>query len=88
MRFFLSKKHKPFNGKVRALSEDTARRSSRKGYDAVIVAHSHIPDIETHDMNGATRTYLNTGDLVMSGSYGEYTTGGGFAIRTYGADVP
>ncbi|MGD0230380.1 MAG: UDP-2,3-diacylglucosamine diphosphatase [Syntrophorhabdales bacterium] len=83
LRRFLSRRHKLHNEKVRALFRQYGRRKLREGYDAVIVAHSHMADIARYDINGRRATYMNTGDLVASFSYGEYTTGEGFTIQTY-----
>ena len=78
----VSKKQKTYNEGVRARFRRYGRKKLREGYDAVITAHSHIADIESYDMDGRKKTYMNTGDIVASGTYGRYISGEGFMLRT------
>jgi UDP-2,3-diacylglucosamine hydrolase len=82
-RPILSKSHKRYSEKTRNLFRRHGRRKLSQGYDAVVMAHSHIPDIEEHSLDGRTGTYMNTGDLIGSWSYGIYQTDKGFSIETY-----
>lgn len=82
-KLFLSKKRKPYNRKILNRFRTYASRKLRDGYDAVILAHSHMPDILEYDYNGEKKTYINTGDLIASFSYGTYITGKGFTMHTY-----
>lgn len=82
-RPLLSKSHKPYNEKILNRFRRYGKKKLREGYDAVITAHSHMADIEEYDLNGSRKTYLNTGDLIESLTYGVYTTGKGFSINTY-----
>jgi len=84
MRIFLSKKKKPYSAKVMEAFRRYARSKQDEGYDAVVLAHSHIPDITSHVIDGREKVYLNTGDFIEHGSYGEYTTGYGFQLKRYG----
>ncbi len=79
----LSKKLKIYDEGVRARFRRYGKKKLGDGYDAVIIAHSHMADIESYDMDGKKRTYMNTGDLAASRTYGSYSTGEGFALRTY-----
>jgi UDP-2,3-diacylglucosamine hydrolase len=78
----LSKKHKPYDERVRARFRRYGKKKLREGYDAVIMAHSHMADIESYDLDGRKRTYMNTGDIVASGTYGRYISGEGFMLCT------
>jgi UDP-2,3-diacylglucosamine hydrolase len=78
----LSKKHKAYDEGVRARFRRYGKKKLREGYDAVVIAHSHIADIESYDMDGKKKTYMNTGDIVESGTYGSYISGEGFMLRT------
>ncbi len=81
----LSKKRKIYDERVRARFERYGKEKLREGYDAVVIAHSHIADIENYNMDGKKKTYMNTGDLVASHTYGSYITGVGFALHTFRA---
>jgi UDP-2,3-diacylglucosamine pyrophosphatase LpxH len=81
----LSKKRKIYDERVRARFERYGKEKLREGYDAVVIAHSHIADIENYDMDGKKKTYMNTGDLVASHTYGSYTTGVGFSLHAFRA---
>jgi len=80
---FLSKKRKVHDERIRARFKRYGKEKLREGYDAVVIAHSHMADIEHYDMDGKKRTYMNTGDLVASRTYGSYITGAGFVLRTF-----
>jgi UDP-2,3-diacylglucosamine pyrophosphatase LpxH len=79
----LSKKRKIYDERVRARFRAYGKKKLREGYDAVIMAHSHMADIESYDMDGRKKTYMNTGNLVTSRTYGSYITGEGFTLHTY-----
>jgi UDP-2,3-diacylglucosamine hydrolase len=82
-RPLLSKSHKPYNEKILDRFRRYGKKKLREGYDAVITAHSHMADLEEHDLNGLRKTYMNTGDLIESLTYGVYDTDKGFSISTY-----
>ncbi|MBP1730556.1 MAG: lpxH [Deltaproteobacteria bacterium] len=82
-RLFLSRRWARHSEKTRKVFREYAGRRLQEGYDAVILAHTHIPDIVEFSDGPARKTYLNTGDLIEYLSYGEYTSEDGFAIRTY-----
>ena len=84
MRIFLSKKNKPYSDKAKEAFRGYARLKQDEGYDAVVLAHSHIPDRTSFVGDGKEKVYLNTGDFIERGSYVEYTTQGGFQLRRYG----
>lgn len=87
-RPLLSKSHKSFNTKTFNRFRGYGKKKLAEGYDAVIMAHSHMADIQEHRLNGKTGTYLNTGDLITSSSYGVYTSEKGFAVvRPTGAEL-
>jgi len=82
-RRFLSRSHKPYNKAILERFRRYGRMKLQEGYDAVIVAHSHMADIEEYELNGRKRIYLNTGDLIESFSYGVYVSGKGFAVNRH-----
>jgi UDP-2,3-diacylglucosamine hydrolase len=82
-RPFLSKRHKTFNEKTLNRFRRYGQRKIGEGYDAVVVAHSHMADIEERNSKGRTVTYMNTGDLIGASSYGAYVTEKGFTLEKY-----
>ncbi len=82
-RIFLSKRRRIYSQKVRDAFRVYAKRKLDEGYDAVILAHTHIADLIEYEDGPTNKTYLNTGDLIANMTYGDYTTSGGFAVRTY-----
>ena len=82
-RSFLSKKHKPYDRVILERFRRYGRKKLREGYDAVVMAHSHMADVQEYEWNGRKQTYLNTGDMIASFSYGVYITGRGFTVETY-----
>jgi UDP-2,3-diacylglucosamine hydrolase len=83
-RPLLSKSRKHYNRKTRDRFRRYGKRKLGEGYDAVVIAHSHMADIEEHDFNGTTKIYMNTGDLMGSSTFGTYVSERGFAIETCG----
>lgn len=85
-RPLLSKSCKPYSQKTLNRFRRFGLKKLRDGYDAVIMAHSHIADIQEYDLHGRKGVYLNTGDLTKSLTYGEYTSEEGFSIKVYSKD--
>jgi UDP-2,3-diacylglucosamine hydrolase len=85
-RPLLSKSHKSFNTKTFNRFRSYGKKKLAEGYDAVIMAHSHMADIQEYQVNGKTLTYMNTGDLIESSSYGVYTSEKGFAVVRHRAE--
>jgi UDP-2,3-diacylglucosamine hydrolase len=83
VRFLLSNKKKRPNEKVMKRFRNYAKEKLDMGYEAVILAHSHMPDRCEFEYSGQKRVYLNTGDLVRQSSYVEYTSESGFNVRKY-----
>ena len=83
-RIFLSKRQRVYNQKVRDAFRVFAKQKLAEGYHAVILAHTHMPDLIEYDNGETIKIYINTGDLIENLSYGEYTTSSGFAIKIYG----
>lgn len=82
MRPVLSRREKGYSEEVRNVFRSYARTKFAEGYDVVILAHSHIPDIlETDDATGKQK-YFNTGDLVRYSSFVLYETSTGFSLKT------
>ena len=80
-RVFLSKKKKVYNQKVRDRFRGYARKIIDTGYDAVILAHSHMSDLVEYNSGEKKAIYLNTGDFVKQGTYVLYESGSGFTME-------
>jgi UDP-2,3-diacylglucosamine hydrolase len=80
---FLSKRKKPINGKIRAAFRQYARVKLDEGYDAVILAHTHMSDAVEYTFGVTRKYYLNTGDIIRDSTYVEYNTGTGFEMKKY-----
>lgn len=76
---FLSNKEKPYNEKTKNLFREYAAQKLDEGYDVVLLGHSHMPDRVELPRGG--KVYLNTGDIVRHGSYVEYESRSGFALK-------
>lgn len=79
---FLSRKNKAYSSVVQNIFRSNARKKFSEGYDVVVLAHSHIPDILETDDGTSRKQYLNTGDLAGYASYVEYETASGFSLKT------
>jgi UDP-2,3-diacylglucosamine hydrolase len=80
-RPILSKSHKTYNVKTRDHFRRYGAKKLQEGYDAVVLAHSHMPDREEHESEGRKKVYINIGDLEKSMTYGEYVSEGGFSVQ-------
>lgn len=58
--------------KVRVTYRNSAQDLFKKGYDVVIMGHTHVPDDFKVDIDGRTCRYLNTGDWVRNFTYLEF----------------
>lgn len=85
MRPFLSRRNKGYSEMVRDVFRSHARRKLSEGYDVVILAHSHIPDVLEIGDGPEKKKYLNTGDLVACATFVSYDTASGFSLKTFGA---
>lgn len=83
LHLILSRRKKGRNPRIMERFRGYGRAKLLEGYDAAVFAHSHMADMEEVPAGGTTRWYLNTGDLMESGTYGEYETGRGFSIRKF-----
>ena len=81
--FFLSNKKKRYNEGTLRLFREFAAKKFKEGFDVVILAHSHIPDIYEITEGEKRKLYLNTGDIIRNRTYVEYSTESGFALRKY-----
>lgn len=82
-RIFLSRKKKSYSKNAIGIFRQFAREKLDQGYDAVILAHSHVSDKVEYGSEKAKKCYLNTGDIIESSTYVEYNTETGFEIKTY-----
>ncbi|HNQ46557.1 MAG TPA: UDP-2,3-diacylglucosamine diphosphatase [Syntrophorhabdus sp.] len=79
----MSKKKKGQNPKVKNVFREYAREKLKEGYDAVILAHTHIADYMEFGAGMAKKVYLNTGDFIRKSTYIEYTSEEGFQLKEY-----
>lgn len=83
MHPLLSRRRKGHSEAVRGAFRAFAQTKFSEGYDVVLLAHSHIPDVFEANDGAAEKIYLNTGDLVTSESFVFYETSSGFSLRTF-----
>lgn len=76
------KKVPPNQEKVREIYRAAALRHFDRGYDVVIMGHTHIPDHYTAKVGDRTCHYYNTGDWVKNFTYLEFD-GSQFYTRTH-----
>ncbi|HEY3277821.1 MAG TPA: UDP-2,3-diacylglucosamine diphosphatase [Syntrophorhabdaceae bacterium] len=82
-RRFLSKKKKPYNRKALGLFRQYAEKKWAQGFDAVVMAHTHIPDKVESGEGGHKKVYFNTGDFFAHSTYVSYETSVGFELKTH-----
>ncbi len=72
----LSRKYQVNFSTQEELIRQTYRRSAeeifRKGYDIVLMGHTHLPDDHSVQVNGRNCRYINTGDWVRHFTYLEF----------------
>jgi UDP-2,3-diacylglucosamine hydrolase len=68
--------------KVRQFYRQAADRYFRKGYDVVLMGHTHIPDDYTATVGGRQCRYINLGDWVKHFTYLEFD-GSQFYTRSH-----
>jgi UDP-2,3-diacylglucosamine hydrolase len=83
LSIFMSKKKKGQNQKVKYRFREYAEQKINEGFDAVIFAHSHIPDYVEYDTGEVKKVYLNPGDFIKHSTYIEYTSNSGFQIKKH-----
>ncbi|HVN25686.1 MAG TPA: UDP-2,3-diacylglucosamine diphosphatase [Syntrophorhabdales bacterium] len=81
-RLFLSERRRVYREKVRDRFRVYAKNKLDEGFDAVILAHTHMSDFVEYGTDKTKKVYLNTGGLIEELTYGHYTTSDGFSIRT------
>lgn len=81
--FFLSRKTKPYSVEIKDIFRSFGQKKLGQGYDAVILAHSHIADKVTGTENQHTQIYMNTGDFGVAFSFVSYESSSGFELKTY-----
>ncbi len=60
-----------------------AQRKLKQGFDAVILAHTHLPEAITVKDQGREAYYFNVGDWIKDFSYLRYNEKKGFALEYY-----
>lgn len=66
------KKVPPNEDRIREIYRATSLEIFQKGYDVVIMGHTHIPDHFTTQIDGRRCDYYNTGDWVKNFTYLEF----------------
>lgn len=57
---------------IRRIYRETAEKIFRRGYDVVIMGHTHLPDDFTATVEGRECRYINTGDWIRHFTYLEF----------------
>jgi UDP-2,3-diacylglucosamine pyrophosphatase LpxH len=60
-----------------------AQRKLREGFDAVILAHTHLPEAITVKDQGRKAYYFNVGDWIKDFSYLRYNEKRGFSLEYF-----
>ena len=60
-----------------------AQRKLKQGFDAVILAHTHLPEAITVKGQGKEAYYFNVGDWIKDFSYLRYNEKKGFSLEYY-----
>ncbi|MFM8316630.1 MAG: UDP-2,3-diacylglucosamine diphosphatase [Deltaproteobacteria bacterium] len=60
---------------IRKTYRDTAKDLFEKGYDVVVMGHTHVPDEFNHQVSDRLCCYYNTGDWVKNFTYLEFDDG-------------
>jgi len=60
-----------------------AQRKLKQGFDAVILAHTHLPEAITVKEQGREAYYFNVGDWIKDFSYLRYNEKKGFSLEYY-----
>jgi len=63
-----------------------AQRKLKKGLDAVILAHTHLPEAITIKEQGREGNYFNVGNWIKDFSYLRYSEKRGFSLEYFPAD--
>jgi len=71
---------------VMARLRSFARRKVQEGFDAVILAHTHLPEALTIKEQGREGYYFNVGNWIKDFSYLRYNEKKGFSLEYYDAD--
>ncbi|HEX9949542.1 MAG TPA: hypothetical protein VGB29_05245, partial [Thermodesulfobacteriota bacterium] len=62
-----------------------AQRKLKQGFDAVILAHTHLPEAIAVKEQGRQAYYFNVGDWIKDFSYLRYNEKKGFSLEYYNA---
>ena len=60
-----------------------AQRKLKQGFDAVILAHTHLPEAITVKDQGRQAYYFNVGDWIKDFSYLRYNEKRGFSLEYF-----
>jgi len=65
---------------------DFAVRKVREGFDVVVLAHTHVPEVMAIKTAGRVGHYYNVGNWLSHFSYVRYNEKNGFSLEYFGAD--
>ena len=71
---------------VSARLRSFARQKLNKGFDAVILAHTHLPEAITMVEKGREGNYFNVGNWIKDFSFLRYNAKQGFSLEYYTID--
>lgn len=77
-------KHKKTDSeRTRRIYQEFALDKLREGFDVVILAHNHLPESCSFEMDGRKTHYFNVGDWIHHFSYLRYRPGRGFQMEYF-----
>jgi UDP-2,3-diacylglucosamine hydrolase len=76
------KKSAPDEQAIRNTYRKSAQKILEKGYDVVLMGHTHLPEDIRMEVGGRSCRYLNTGDWIKNFTYVEYD-GNDFTTKTH-----
>jgi UDP-2,3-diacylglucosamine pyrophosphatase LpxH len=63
-----------------------AQRKLQEGFDAVVLAHTHLPEVITMKKQGGEGYYFNVGNWMRDYSYLRYRKKKGFSLEYFRSD--
>jgi UDP-2,3-diacylglucosamine hydrolase len=79
----LGKRSKKDEERIESVFQEFAIEKFRQGFDVVILAHNHLPQSCSFEINGKETHYFNVGDWIDHFSFLRYRPGEGFSVEYF-----